>query len=126
MRVTEARLREARALCDQADKKAVLACMTTFGATDFRDDLGKLSLPTPVLHGDSDATVPFGGSGGAPTRRCPAASCTSSRVDRTGGREPRRGVEPRAAGLPAEVTPTDHPPMHSEAVPAPGNGLVAL
>ncbi|MFJ4870388.1 alpha/beta fold hydrolase [Streptomyces sp. NPDC088757] len=64
LKVTEEQLREARALCDQADKKAALACMTLFGATDFRDDLGKFgTLPTLVLHGDGDATVPFEGSG---------------------------------------------------------------
>ena len=54
---------EALALCRQADKKASLACMTAFGSTDFRDDLAKVTVPTLVLHGDSDATVPFEGSG---------------------------------------------------------------
>ncbi|WP_282203534.1 alpha/beta fold hydrolase [Kitasatospora fiedleri] len=64
LKVTEEQLREARALCDQADKKAALECMTIFGATDFRADLEKFGpLPTLVLHGDSDATVPFEGSG---------------------------------------------------------------
>ncbi|MFD5107234.1 alpha/beta fold hydrolase [Streptomyces cinereoruber] len=64
LKVTEEQFREARALCDQADKKAALACMTLFGTTDFRDDLGKFgTLPTLVLHGDGDATVPFEGSG---------------------------------------------------------------
>ncbi|WP_411074455.1 alpha/beta fold hydrolase [Streptomyces sp. cmx-4-7] len=63
-KVTEEQLREARALCDQADKKAALTCMTLFATTDFRDDLEKFgTLPTLVLHGDSDATVPFEGSG---------------------------------------------------------------
>ncbi len=61
--VTEAQRQEALTLCKQADKKAALACMTAFGATDFTDDLPKVSVPTLVLHGDSDATVPFEGSG---------------------------------------------------------------
>jgi pimeloyl-ACP methyl ester carboxylesterase len=61
--VTEAQRQEALALCKQADKKAALACMTAFGSTDFRDDLAKVTVPTLVLHGDSDATVPFEGSG---------------------------------------------------------------
>ncbi len=61
--VTEAQRQEALALCRQADKKAALACMTAFGSTDFRDDLAKVTIPTLVLHGDSDATVPFEGSG---------------------------------------------------------------
>ncbi|WNV86987.1 alpha/beta hydrolase [Umezawaea sp. Da 62-37] len=63
LKVTEAQRREARALCDQADKAAALACMAAFGATDFRDDLTKVAVPALVLHGDSDATVPFEGSG---------------------------------------------------------------
>ena len=31
--------------------------------TDFRDDLTRISVPTLVIHGDSDATVPFEVSG---------------------------------------------------------------
>ena len=31
--------------------------------TDFRDDLTKISVPTLVVHGNGDATVPFEGSG---------------------------------------------------------------
>ena len=46
-----------------ADKKAALACMTSFGTTDFRDDLPNVTVPTLVLHGDGDGTVPFEGSG---------------------------------------------------------------
>lgn len=63
LKVTEAQRQQALALCKQADKKAALACMTAFGSTDFRDDLSKVSVPTLVLHGDSDGTVPFEGSG---------------------------------------------------------------
>jgi len=37
--------------------------MEAFGTTDFRDDLPEISVPTLVIHGDSDATVPFEGSG---------------------------------------------------------------
>ncbi len=61
--VTEAQRQEALALCQQASKVAALECMTAFGTTDFRDDLPKVSVPALVLHGDSDATVPFEGSG---------------------------------------------------------------
>jgi pimeloyl-ACP methyl ester carboxylesterase len=61
--VTEEQRQQALALTKQASKVAALACMTAFGATDFRDDLPKVSVPALVLHGDSDATVPFEGSG---------------------------------------------------------------
>ncbi|MFD9734905.1 alpha/beta fold hydrolase [Umezawaea sp. NPDC059074] len=63
LKVKEAQRREALALCDQASKEAALACMAAFGATDFRDDLAKVTVPALVVHGDSDATVPFEGSG---------------------------------------------------------------
>ena len=63
LKVTEQQRQDALALCRQADLKAALACMTAFGGTDFRDDLPKVSVPTLVLHGDGDATVPFEGSG---------------------------------------------------------------
>jgi pimeloyl-ACP methyl ester carboxylesterase len=63
LKVTEAQRQEALALCGQASKAAALACMTAFGTTDFRDDLPKVSVPVLVLHGDSDQTVPFEGSG---------------------------------------------------------------
>lgn len=63
LQVTEQQRQDALAMCKQADKKAALACMAAFGTTDFRDDLPKVSVPTLALHGDSDATVPFAGSG---------------------------------------------------------------
>jgi non-heme chloroperoxidase len=46
-------------MCKQADKKAALACMAAFANTDFRDDMTKVSVPTLVIHGDSDATFPM-------------------------------------------------------------------
>lgn len=61
--VTEPQRQEALALTRQADKAAALACMESFGTTDFREDLPKVTVPTLVIHGDSDATVPFEGSG---------------------------------------------------------------
>ncbi|SDS54959.1 Pimeloyl-ACP methyl ester carboxylesterase [Friedmanniella luteola] len=63
LQVTEEQRQEALALCRQADKKAALGCLNAFGTTDFRDDLTKVSVPTLVLHGSADATVPFAGSG---------------------------------------------------------------
>ncbi len=34
-------------------------CIAAFSATDFRDDLGKVDVPTLVIHGDDDQIVPF-------------------------------------------------------------------
>jgi pimeloyl-ACP methyl ester carboxylesterase len=63
LKVSEQERRNAIAQAEQADKKAALACMTSFGTTDFRDDLPNVTVPTLVLHGDGDGTVPFEGSG---------------------------------------------------------------
>ena len=63
LKVTEQQRRDAVALCHQSDQTAALGCMEAFGTTDFRSDLPKITVPTLVIHGDSDATVPFEGSG---------------------------------------------------------------
>ena len=36
--------------------------MVAWGSTDFRDDLARVSVPTLVIHGDADESVPFEGS----------------------------------------------------------------
>lgn len=63
LKVTEAQRQEAVTLCHQSDQEAALGCMEAFGTTDFRDDLPQVTVPTLVLHGTADATVPFEGSG---------------------------------------------------------------
>jgi len=61
--VTEAQRQQAIVLAGQASKIAALEAMTAFAVTDFRDDLAKVTVPTLVIHGEGDATVPFDGSG---------------------------------------------------------------
>lgn len=63
LQVTEAQREEAVALCNQSAQHAALACMESFGTTDFRADLKKVTVPTLVIHGDADAIVPIEGSG---------------------------------------------------------------
>jgi pimeloyl-ACP methyl ester carboxylesterase len=63
LEVTEAERQEAIALAHQSAKHAALASMAAFATTDFREDLPKVTVPTLVIHGDGDATVPFEGSG---------------------------------------------------------------
>ena len=63
LKVTEQERQDAIALCHQSDEKAALGAMEAFGTTDFRDDLAKVSVPTLVLHGAGDGTVPYEGSG---------------------------------------------------------------
>jgi pimeloyl-ACP methyl ester carboxylesterase len=50
-------------MCRQASKVAALSCMSSFGKTDFREDLPKVTVPALVIHGDADQTVPLDGSG---------------------------------------------------------------
>ena len=63
LQVTEAQRDDATALCHQSAQHAALACMHSFGTTDFRDDLKKVKVPALVIHGDADAIVPIEGSG---------------------------------------------------------------
>jgi non-heme chloroperoxidase len=53
----------ARQIANVASPKGTLDCITAFGRTDFRDDLTKVTVPTLVIHGDSDGVVPFEVSG---------------------------------------------------------------
>jgi len=63
LKVTEQQRQDAISLCHQSDQKAAEACMAAFGGTDFREDLPKITVPTLVIHGAGDGTVPFHGSG---------------------------------------------------------------
>ena len=63
LKVTESQRGGAIALCHQSAQHAALACMDSFGTTDFREDLKKVGVPTLVIHGDADAIVPIEGSG---------------------------------------------------------------
>ena len=46
-----------------ASPKGTLDCIDAFARTDFRADLERVRVPTLVIHGDSDSTVPFEVSG---------------------------------------------------------------
>jgi non-heme chloroperoxidase len=63
LKVSEEQRQDAIRLCRQSDQKAALECMASFGGTDFRDDLPAITVPTLVIHGSADGTVPFEGSG---------------------------------------------------------------
>jgi len=63
LKVSDEQRESALALCKKSDEKAALGCMDAWATTDFRDDLGSVDVPTLVIHGDSDAIVPFEGSG---------------------------------------------------------------
>ena len=50
-------------LCLMSSAKATKDCVRSFSETDFRDDLTKIDVPTLIIHGDDDETVPIAISG---------------------------------------------------------------
>jgi pimeloyl-ACP methyl ester carboxylesterase len=71
LQVTESQRGDAIRLCNQSAQHAALACMNSFGTTDFREDLKKVTVPTLAIHGDADAIVPIEGSGQRTHRAVP-------------------------------------------------------
>ena len=54
--------------CDvamRASLKATLACAAAFATTDFRPDLAHFTVPTLIIHGTDDKTVPIDAAGRA-------------------------------------------------------------
>ncbi len=57
--VSDETLEWARATSMQAGLWPTLACAKAFATTDFRDDLQSFKVPTLIIHGDADKTVPI-------------------------------------------------------------------
>ena len=66
--VSEEMLEAMRNIAMQASLKATLECAKSFATTDFRADLPAFNVPTLVIHGTSDKTVPIDAAGRAATR----------------------------------------------------------
>ena len=49
----------AQTLAMQGSPKATIDCVNAFAATDFRRDMAAFTMPTLIVHGDSDKTVPL-------------------------------------------------------------------
>jgi non-heme chloroperoxidase len=60
--VSEELLEWARSIAMQASLKATLDCMRSFSSTDFRGDLPAFKVPTLIIHGTEDKTVPIDAS----------------------------------------------------------------
>ena len=63
------------ALAIMASPKATIDCINAFGRTDFRPDLAAFNIPTLVIHGTSDKTVPID-----PTGRAAAAGIAGAEL----------------------------------------------
>lgn len=68
-------------LAMMASLKATLACAKAFSSTDFRPDLASFKVPTLVIHGTNDKTVPIDASG----RKAAAGIANSTLVEYDGG-----------------------------------------
>ena len=56
-----------------ASPKATIDCIDAFGKTDFRPDLASFTVPTLIIHGTADKTVPIDPSGQAAAAAIPSA-----------------------------------------------------
>ena len=64
----------------QASLKATLECARSFSSTDFRGDLPAFKVPTLIVHGTEDKTVPIDASSRAAakaSRDAPWSSTTA-------------------------------------------------
>jgi pimeloyl-ACP methyl ester carboxylesterase len=61
--VSEPQRQYALSIAAGASPKGTLDCIAAFGRTDFRADVATITVPTLVIHGDSDQIVPFEVSG---------------------------------------------------------------
>ncbi len=60
-------------LAIMASPKATIDCVDAFGKTDFRPDLKSFTMPTLIIHGTGDKTVPIDPTGRAAARGIPNA-----------------------------------------------------
>jgi non-heme chloroperoxidase len=63
--VSDELIQWARSVSMQAGLNATLACANAFASTDFRPDLSAFDVPTLIIHGTADKTVPIDASGRA-------------------------------------------------------------
>jgi non-heme chloroperoxidase len=63
--VSEQLMEASRSVAMQASLKATLACAGAFATTDFRPDLAHFKVPTLIIHGTDDQTVPIDAAGRA-------------------------------------------------------------
>ncbi|MEO8738588.1 MAG: alpha/beta hydrolase [Casimicrobiaceae bacterium] len=78
--VSDEVLEWSRAVSMQASLKATLACANAFAGTDFRPDLASFKVPTLIIHGTGDKTVPIDAS----ARKAAAGIATSTLIEYDG------------------------------------------
>jgi pimeloyl-ACP methyl ester carboxylesterase len=63
----------AERVASQASLKATVDCVDAFGRTDFRADMSAFIVPTLIIHGTSDKTVPIATAGAQAAKMIPGA-----------------------------------------------------
>ena len=71
--VSEPLLQYYRMLASFASQRSTEKCAESFAQTDFRDDIKAISLPTLIIHGDDDKTVPIESSSNRTANMIPNA-----------------------------------------------------
>jgi pimeloyl-ACP methyl ester carboxylesterase len=74
LQVSEPTRQYARDIAAFASPKGTLDCIGAFARTDFRPDLRQFTMPTLVIHGDSDGVVPLEASGRRVAAMIPGAT----------------------------------------------------
>ena len=104
LKVTEAQQQEALGLGLQADVHAARECIRSW-TTDFTADLATVTVPTLVIHGDSDAIVPIEKSGQRTHEQVAGSELHVVEGGPHGiNTSHTAGVQPRAAGVPRALT----------------------
>jgi len=57
-----------RMLCSVASPRATVECAKAFATTDFRNEMHTVNVPTLIIHGDADETVPITPTGKESTK----------------------------------------------------------
>lgn len=60
-----------RGLCSVASPRATQECAKAFATTDFRKEMVSVNVPTLIIHGDADKTVPIGPTSEEATKYIP-------------------------------------------------------
>lgn len=71
--ISQPMLNWAHILTLQGSQKATSECMRSFSETDFRDDMKSVTVPTLIIHGDNDKTVPVKPTGEQAAKMIPHA-----------------------------------------------------
>lgn len=72
--VSQEVLEWSRSVAMQANLKSTLACAKAFATTDFRPDLSAFKVPTLIIHGTDDKTVPIDASAREAAKGIPHAT----------------------------------------------------